>query len=328
MKWSAGGSKDGDLIFVAGHPGKTSRLNTVAHLEYLRDVSLPFLLEILHDREAFLQEYSKQGPEQARQAMDELFGYQNSRKARAGGLKGLKDERLMALKREAEKALRDRIKADQAAQAAYGSAWDKIADAQGVSTKIAKRFNLIERGFAFDSNLFQIARTLVRLAQEQEKPNADRLREYRESALESLKLALFSDAPIYPEFEEAKLAHSLAYWKKLMGDVDPLVDRVLHGRTPEAAAKDLVKGTKLGDVAVRRDLANGSLKALLASDDPMIKLALAIDADARALRTEFEDGVEDVLSAQYGKIAKATFEAQGIPFTPTRPSRSASLSAR
>ncbi|SIO64939.1 dipeptidyl-peptidase 7. Serine peptidase. MEROPS family S46 [Singulisphaera sp. GP187] len=311
LSWSAAGSKDGDLIFVAGHPGKTSRLNTVAHLEYLRDVSFPFSLEILHAREAFLAEYGKKGAEHARQAMDELFGYQNSRKAREGGLKGLKDEALMARKREAEVTLRDRIKADHAAQAAYGSAWDKIAAAHQVSTKIAKRFNFLERGFAFDSALFHVARTLVRLAQEQEKPNGDRLREYRESALESLQLALFSDAPIYPEFEEAKLAHSLAFWKKGMGENDPLVARVLHGRTPEAVAKELVGGTKLADVSVRRALAKGGLKALLELDDPMIKLALAIDADARTLRTQYEDEVEDVLSAQYAGISKATFEAQG-----------------
>ena len=53
------------------------------------------------------------------------------------------------------------------------------------------------------------------------------------------------------------------------------------------------------------------MKALLEFDDPMIKLALAVDAEARALRTQYEDEVEDVLSAQYAGIAKATFEAQG-----------------
>jgi len=311
LSWSPAGSKDGDLIFVAGHPGRTSRLNTVAHLEYLRDVSFPFTLDILHERESFLTEYSKKGPEQARQAMDELFGYQNSRKARVGGLKGLRDAALMARKAAAESALRDRIKSDPKAQAAYGAAWEKIAAAHQAAARISKPYNFLERGFAFDSALFQIARTLVRLAQEQEKPNADRLREYRESALESLQLGLFSDAPIYPAFEEGKLAHSLAFWKKTMGDSDPMVERVLRGRTPAEAAKDLIQGTKLAEVAVRRTLAKASLKELLANDDPMIKLVVAIDADARSIRTQYEDEVEDILTAQYANISKATFDAQG-----------------
>jgi hypothetical protein len=311
LKWSPDGSKDGDLVFVAGHPGRTSRLNTLAHLEYLRDVSFPQILEILHDREAFLLDYGKKGPEQARQSKEDLFGYQNSRKAREGGLKGLKDEALMARKAQAEKALRARIAADPKKQAAYGAAWDKIAEAQKVSARIALRYNLLERGFALDSHLFQIARTLVRLAEEKGKPNSDRLKEYRDSALDSLKLQLFSDAPIYPDYEVARLAHSLAFWKQKMGDDDPMVGRVLRGRPPEQVARDLVAGSKLADVSVRKQLAEASPEAIARSDDPMIKLALAVDADARAVRKTFEDEVEGVLTAQYALISRATFEDQG-----------------
>jgi len=315
LKWSPAGSKAGDLVFVAGHPGKTSRLNTVSHLEYLRDVSMPFALEILHDRESFLLDYGRKGPEQERQAKDELFGYQNSRKAREGGLKGLCDKVLMARKVEDEKALRARVEADPKARAAYGEAWNKIAAAQKVSERIAKKVNFLERGFAFDSELFHIARTLVRLAQERTVPNADRLREYRESALDSLKLQLFSDAPIYPEYETAKLAHSLAYWKKAMGD-DPLVAKVLQGRTPEDVAAEYVRGSKLADVAFRKQLAEKSVAELAQVDDPMLKLAVVVDADARQVRKQFEDEVEGVLSAQYGLIAKALFEARGASVYP------------
>ncbi|MEJ7639595.1 MAG: S46 family peptidase [Singulisphaera sp.] len=315
LKWSADGSEDGDLVFVAGHPGRTSRLNTVAHLEYLRDVAFPLTLELLHDREAFLLDYAKRGDEQARQSKEDLFGYQNSRKARMGGLKGLKDEALMDRKAKAEDELRGRIKADTQKQAAYGAAWDKIAEAQKVAARIARKNSLLERGFAFDSQLFQIARTLVRLADESGKPNPDRLREYRDSALESLKLSLFSDAPIYPEYETAKLAHSLAYWKKSMPD-DPLVERVLRGRSPEQAAEELVKGTKLADISVRKQLAEGGLAALKEVDDPMIKLAQVVDTDSRAVRKESEDQIEGTQSAQYALIAKAIFEDQGASVYP------------
>ena len=127
----------------------------------------------------------------------------------------------MARKASAESELRPRIDADPAKKAAYGDAWDRIAAAQKVAAEIRLRLNFLERGLAFDSQLFSIARTLVRLAEEKAKPNADRLREYRDSALESLKLQLFSDAPIYPEYEKAKLAHSLAYWKKTGGHRRP-----------------------------------------------------------------------------------------------------------
>jgi hypothetical protein len=310
LKWSANGSEDGELVFVAGHPGRTSRLNTVASLEYLRDVSFPFLLAYLRDKEAFLQQYGSQGEEAAREAKEELFGIQNSRKARTGGLEGLKDAAFMARKKADEDALRKQVGADPAKQAAYGEAWPKIAAAQAVSAAILKPLNFLERGIAFDSGLFGIARTLVRLADEKGKPNGDRLREYRESGLPSLELELFSEAPLYPAFERAKLAHSLAYWKATMPD-DPTVGRVLRGRSPEEVAKELIDGTKLADVAVRRRIAEGGKAAVEASDDPMIKLALAVDAEARKLRKLREDQVEGVESSQYALISKAIFEARG-----------------
>jgi hypothetical protein len=310
LAWSPAGSKEGELTFVAGHPGRTSRLFTVAHLEYLRDKSFPLVLAMLHDREASLLEYGRRGPEQYRQSKEDLFGIQNSRKAREGGLKGLKDAALMARKAAEEKALRARIDADPVREATFAGAWDKVAASKRTSAEIAGPYNFLERGFAFDSHLFTIARTLVRLAAEKVRPNADRLREYRDTALESLELELFSEAPTYPEFEKAKLDRSFAFWKAQMGD-DPMVERVLRGRTPEQAAADLVDRTRLADATARKALAEGGLKAIEASDDPMIKIALVVDADARAVRKRYEDQVEAIDTVQYALIARARFAELG-----------------
>jgi Peptidase S46 len=311
LKWSADGSKANDLVFVAGHPGRTDRLNTLAHLSYLRETSFPFSLEVIANREMFLQNYGKRGAEEARQAKEDLFGIQNTRKARIGGLQGLQDPTLWSAKEAAERSLRDKIDAQPKAKAAYADAWDKIADAQNVARKIAQPVNFLERGLAFDSRLFQIARELVRLAEEKHKPNGERLKEYRDSNLESLRLDLFSDAPIYPEFEKAKLANSLSFWKTKVGADDTILTRVLHGRTVEETASALVSGSKLADVSVRKSLEQGGLPAIERTDDPMIKLALAIDADARAVRKQYEEEIAGVQDAQYARIARATFEQKG-----------------
>jgi len=310
LKWSKNGTSDGDLVFVAGHPGRTDRLNTLASLEYQRDVAVPTILDYLHTKEAFLLEYGKRGPEAFRHSKEDLFGIQNSRKARVGGLGGLRDQAFMARKAEGENELRARIASDPKKKEAYGAAWERIALAQKTAAHLVKPFNFLERGFAFDSTLFRIARVLVRLAEEKPKPNSDRLKEYRDSGLQSLELQLFSEAPIYPEYEEAKLAHALAYWKKNMPD-HPLVERVLRGRSPEEAARDFVRNTKLADIAVRKQLAEGGKAAIEHCDDPMIKLALAVDADARAVRKEREDKVEGVEASNYALIAKAQFEDKG-----------------
>jgi hypothetical protein len=311
LKWSANGSKEGDLVFVAGHPGRTDRLNTVASLEYLRDVEIPLRLELLKDMEAFLLEYGRRSPEAFRQSKEDLFSYQNSRKARIGGLEGLRDGSFMRRKADAEAELKSKAEAAAGRSGTdTAAAWDKIAHAQTVAAAIAKPYLFHERSAAFRSTLFDIARILVRLADEKLKPNSERLVDYRESALKSLELQLFSEAPIYPEYEEAKLAHSLAYWKSMMPD-DPLIARVLGGRSPEQVAKELVTETKLASVSARRAVADGGKTAILGSDDPMIKLALLVDPDSRTVRKTQEDEVKGVEAANYALIAKALFHEKG-----------------
>src|SRR4029077_3159532 len=89
LKWSEAGAGDGELVFVSGHPGRTNRLNTVAHLEYIRDVQMPQTLDLLRRREVLLKTFADRSLENKRRATDDLFSIQNSRKARLGGLAGL-----------------------------------------------------------------------------------------------------------------------------------------------------------------------------------------------------------------------------------------------
>ena len=96
---------------------------------------------------------------------------------------------------------------------------------------------------------------------------------------------LYSPAPIYPEYEEAKLARSLAFWRRTMGESDPTVARVLAGRTPEAAATRAGARLEAGRRrASARSWSREAGKAVAASDDPMIRLARDVDAEARAVR--------------------------------------------
>jgi hypothetical protein len=310
LKWCPAGAKEGELVFVVGNPGRTDRLNTVASLEYLRDVEYPLRLDMLESREAFLLAYGRRSPEAFRHSKEELFTIQNSRKARTGGLLGLRDEAFMARKARDEAELRARVQSTAAGPEGAGGAWEKIALAKKLAAKIANAYFYHERGYAFDSELFTLARNLVRLANEQTKPNSDRLKEFRDSALQSLELKLFSEAPIYAEFEVARLAESLAHWKLRIPD-DPLLEQVFKGRTPAETAQQIVSGCKLADVNVRRMLADAGAAAVEKFNDPMIALALLVDPAARAVRKIHEDQVEGPEDAGYAQIAKANFELRG-----------------
>jgi hypothetical protein len=315
LKWSAAGAKENELVFVSGHPGRTSRLSTVAELEYLRDRGFPYLLERLFRWEVVLNAYSGRSEENARRAKDFLFSVQNSRKARLGGLAGLLDPVLMARKEAEEKALRAAVARDSKLRDALG-AWDRIAEAEKVRAANARQYTVLEAGAAFNSDLFGIARTLVRAAEERPKPNSDRLREFRESNLESLQLTLFSDEPLYDDYEQVKLADSLTWLVGQLGSQNELVQQVLRGKSPQDRASELIKGTRLKDVAERKKLYEGGQAAVDASPDPLLALAKLVDPPARAVRKVLETQVDEVKRQAYAQIAKAKYAVEGTSIYP------------
>ena len=309
LAWNTQPLNDGDLIFVSGHPGRTSRLLSVTELEYLRDLQYPRQMQRLNRLEVLLLSYSNRSKENARRAKELLFSVQNSRKARGGGLAGLMDPQLFARKRAEEKRLREAASSRPELASAV-KAWESIDKAQSIIREKALRYNALEAGTGFNSTLFTIARTVLRAVDEKSKPNGERLREYRESNLASLELGLFSEEPLYEDFELLKLSDSLAFLVEQLGINDPTVQKVLAGKSPSARASELIQGTRMKDVAVRRKLYAGDPAAVKAVHDPMVELARLIDAEARSLREVIEQQ-DEVKKQAHGLIAKARFAVDG-----------------
>jgi hypothetical protein len=314
LQWSKTGVKDGDLIFVSGHPGGTDRLTTMAQWQFLKDVDYPSRLAIYKRRIAMLQKFSAESVENARIAQEDLFGLQNSQKAINGYYEGLKDVAVLA---QMDKAEREREKAYMDKHHGEPNPWEGISNAVKVNREIYDALTYVERMRGFYSvHLTSYARNLVRLAEEKSKPNSDRLREYRDSALPSLEQQLFSTAPIYKILETATLAVSMAQMQEALGPDDAAVKASLSGKSPEEAAKALIAGTKLEDVAVRKQLYEGGKAAVDASTDPLIVLMRNVDPEARAVRKRFDDEVDAVVRRDGAAIARARFAQTGFTQPP------------
>lgn len=315
LQWSKTGVKDGDLIFVSGHPGTTGRLLTMAQLEFMRDVQYPMTLKVLARRIALLQDFSKHSEENARIAKENIFGLQNAQKAFTGYEAGLLDKSIMDAKAADEVKLRAAYKADPK-NADKPDPWDEIATAIKLQQSIFLDLSFLERMRGFNAGLAQTARALVRAAAEKPKPNAERMREFRDSALPSFEQQLFSKEPIYKSLETVQLADSLSEMQEALGKDNPNVQQVLQGRSPADAAKDMIANTKLDDVAVRKQLYEGGQAAIDASTDPLIVAVKAIDAPARAARKQFEDKIDSVVRRDGTTIAKARFSQSGFTQPP------------
>jgi hypothetical protein len=307
FRWSTTGTHEGDLTFVAGHPGSTNRQLTVAQLEYRRDVLSPVRIAQQERRLAAIYAYTKTSPEAARQSVDRVRSLENNLKRERAFLEILKEPKLLDKKRRDETALRARVAADRSL-APTGAAWDRIAAVQKDLTQ--HRNENLYREFGA-SRLATLARQIVLYSAETGKANDQRWAEYRDSNLESIRFQMFSRAPIYPALDEVQLTAQLQDALEQLGPADAYVKSTLAGRTPAAAAHALVSGSKLADVAVRKALIEGGPAAVAASTDPMIAWARAVDAPLRATHQWREERVDNVESLEGGRIASAKFALDG-----------------
>jgi hypothetical protein len=311
FKWSEKGGKDGDLTFVTGHPGKTSRLLTISELEFLRDVSLPLNIASGSEFRGYLTEFQNRGVEAKRISGTLLFGTENSLKAFKGREATLLDPQFFDKKRAEEKAFRAKVDSNPKLKKEYGDSWSEIAKSEAQLKKIYVPLTYIENNRNMRSQLFGIAKMLVRLAQELPKPNGKRFREFADSNLPNVKQQLFSEAPIYPELETAMMTFSLTKMREALTADNEFVKKTLGKQSPNQLAKALVNGSKLADVAYRKKLFEGGQKAIDESTDPMIRFAVLTDPDARHYRSIYEDEIEPVLKRNSEKIAQADFAVHG-----------------
>lgn len=313
LKWNTKGAVDGELVFVSGHPGSTNRLHTMAQIEFQRDYTYPYRLKTFKRRLEVLKRYAAMGPEQARQAQGQIFGIENSLKARTGEYNGLLDKNIIAKKQKEESEFRALVASKPEWKKEYGGAWDIIDKAQKKYLEMWKpfRFRSLQ-----GSRLAGNAATIVQYVTEVKKPDGERFDGFHDSQLESLKFRLFSPAPVYPQLEERLLADGLQESLEELGPNDPFIKTVLNGLAPADVAKELIAGTKLADRAFRKSLVDGSEAAVAASTDPLIVLARQLDPMMREMHKWYEDNVESVEAAAEEKIGKARFAVYGKSVNP------------
>jgi peptidase S46-like protein len=299
------GPNANQLVFVAGDPGTTARLQTRSQLEFDRDVSLPFtLLRASELRGRYIQ-FGKNNAGDERITLAPLNSLQNGIKVRRKELDALNDDAFLQEKSKAEQALR------AVASISGPDPWQEIAAAASRERVLYLPYIFIENAAGFSSPLFRNARMLLRAADERLKPNQDRLREFTETELPHMQHDLYTQVPVYPEFEQMTLSFSLERMREWLGPDQPVVRRLMSRESPDALATRLIAETEMNDASFRKRLWQGGKTAVDASHDPMIVLARSIDVEARAIRRQYEDEVEAPIARAAEKIAAARFKAYG-----------------
>jgi hypothetical protein len=312
LAWSAKGSAEGDLVFVVGNPGSTGRLNTIAQMEYLRDVQYPAQLMGYAARIPVLHDLGNADPQRARAYRNQIFGLENSQKAVTGYRAGLLDPGLMQWKATWEKEFRTKVAANPDLEAKYGSAWDEIAKTRAALADLDAR----RRNYTFNmygSRLMNMAGVLARAPIEMAKPDAERARLYQDANRAQLERTL--GGTVDTLYERRILA---AFFEGMANELpagDPVRRVALGNRTPEQAAAAMVGQTVLTNPEQVRGLLTGGSAAMAASSDPFIALARVIEPLERELAVKVTD-LLDREAQQDERIARALLAVFGNSVAP------------
>jgi hypothetical protein len=293
------GTDAGDLVFVLGNPGSTTRANTVAQLEYRRDISEPAILNYLQTREAVFGAFVQANPDDPRtpELTDTYFSLGNGRKAYTGRVEGLRDPYIMARRRAYEQSVRDAFAADPAVQAEYGDVIDRIAANRAAARESAS-----------------MSRALAALSPASPYNGTAHSRAFSVAmgggAMSEEALLRVEDQP--EQIQAGLIAARLQDLHDHLGADHPAVQTLLAGRTPAQAAQAIVDGSALTTEArVRAALAAGTD----VSADPAVQMVQTL---LPMLQSHF--GAQQRLDAEINELsatlARGRFEVYGTSVPP------------
>ena len=298
----------GEPVFTSGNPGGTFRDDTVSQVVFHRDLAEPLEMTRLSELRGRIIAFGESGPDNQRIAENYLEDLENDYKVTYGRFFALADEGFIADKEASEAMLKVRARARLGP--GFGDPWADMAKAQLAARALLVREMMLESD-PVDSDLFGYARGLVRAAEEREKPSADRLPEYADGELPIREQELLDPHATQPKLERINMEFWLSKTREYLGADDADTQALLGRESPEGLADRLVGATRLADPAFRKALWDGGLKAIDATDDPMIQFALKIDPAARRIRAQYEDQVTGPAERASQAIAKARFAVYG-----------------
>ena len=302
------GVSEGDLVFVIGNPGNTTRLHTVAQLEYRRDIEDQALLDLLGTRSPVLVEYSAGHPEEAREMdlRNTIFGFLNFLKSQTGVVKGLHDPVIMAKRRDHERKFQAAIEADPELQSEYGDLIERMAELQARKREAGPQlasFLALGHPTLGSVTLGRGLAAFQYLSAETQGAPADVLEQIRDAIL----------APDQPrEINEAQMANRFMDFRRNYGADHPFFQEITEGRSCDGLAAVIMEQSVLADsVSAATALESGTLTM----EDPAVRVAQAmIQQMAMAQQVQMMTMQEEAEIAS--ALGRANFAVYGTDVPP------------
>lgn len=314
FKWSPDGAAVGEPVFVVGNPGNTDRLNTVAQLEYARDIQYPRTLDLLSSLSAIYTQLLKDDPSRKAELQDRIFSFENSKKSINGTLEGLRDPILMKRKMDFEESFKSAVKSNPELNEEYGDLWEKIAVTRKQLSEISnKNFALSMNRFT-TPQYFTIADELISIAEQLRLPETERDELYVGEELDNTLSSLITedfDVSMNNMLLEKKIDALYQY----LGANDPIVKKFTGGKKGKDAVDYILSNSKIIKIDDIKSLVNEGPDAILNSSDPFIYFVL----NTKDLADEYSNKSKEIVAVESSysqRLGRALFKVYGTSIPP------------
>jgi hypothetical protein len=301
FKWNKDGVVEDQPTFVVGNPGRTDRINTMAQIEYARDVRYPMLVGTFKEMYNIYENMVTETNAEDFKLIARLYSIGNALKVYSGTYKALLDPFLIARKRDFEKNFREAVNNSPDLKAKYSNLWNELAESRSQARKDANKIYAYTISNRYSPQYLTIAKNLVTYAT-QLKNN-----EITKEKYDSLTANLFPK-DFNKELQDKLLIIQLNIIKNNLPADDKIVKTLLDKNTPEHAAKDLLSKSSLTSKEDLRQLAGESFETVLNSNDPFICYVLNTQdelkqmQDVNQARTDREEILNQMLGEALYKV--------------------------
>ncbi len=314
FKWSPNGAKAGEPVFVVGNPGSTSRLSTVAQLEFMRDFQYPITVQLLDDLVSIYTQLMNERPDQKDDLQDQVFSFANSQKAYGGILKGLRDPILMQKKRDFENNFKNAVMDDEELSEKYGTVWENIEGTRSEIREFAKEYAAINLNKFSGSGYFFTAMSVIELANQLMLPEEERSAAYKGEELET------TIESIIPQDFDVHLNHLLLSKQidrmiTLLGEDNMLIEHMTGGRKGKEAADYMISNSSLTSKEKLKQLVDEGPEAILNSEDPFIYFVRNTDERKKEIQ-ELQKEIASREANYVQQLGRALFEVYGTSIPP------------
>lgn len=310
FKFSAKGADEGEPIFVVGRPGSTQRLLSVAQLEFFRDKQYKYTLSMLNEQYNIAYEQFLANPDRFDEMLNNVLGVGNGRKSFAGRYLGLRDELIMAKKRDFEKNLIAKVNGDPALKSKYGHIWTSIKNAVDELSGIYNDYITL----SFRSPYTIAAQNAITYAEQMKLPEEKREGRFKK---DSLNVTIEKLYPVVNfETDNRNLRVVVNYMNIVLGDNHFITKEIFGGKIGDEAVKYLVSASNLvSKEKFVKLLKESTPDQILKSGDPFIRYQVYSNDKRKVLEPKYRE-IQNTLSVLNQSLGEVVFSVYGNQIPP------------